>query len=576
MLYRAPKNGITAIVGAVGSGKSSLLGALTAEMKRLSGSVTFSGSVGYCPQQAWIMNATVRENILFGREFDADRYWKVVKAACLEPDFKILPDGDRSEIGEKGINLSGGQKQRVSLARLMYTNCDIALFDDPLSAVDSNVGRSIFEAGICGLLAGKTRILVTHALHFVKHCDWVVVMRDGEIAEQGTFEELMRDGDEFSKLMIAFGGESERSKEGDEDEKNALEDLQCVTPVQEEAKKNQDAVSLKSLASVVSDVATEKTILDNGNDAVVPTHRQMQKENQATGKIENTVIVEYFNNYGGMWFVFLIVVALILTQATRLANDLWLISWIQGAYPDLSRDGYMGIYASLGVAQAFSLLFYSALFAVGGIHAARILHEKVLNRVTGSAVGFFDQTPLGRVVNRLSRDIDYADNAIYDALRLLFYSLLQLLAAFGLVAYFTNGLFLVVLIPMLGVYYFVQAVYRKSSRELKRIESVSRSPLYAHISESISGLPTIRAYGEQIRFTERVERMIDANSSPQYLLYTGQRWIQLRLETVGNLLVFSVALFAAGNRVSLNFFAYFESPLIYVGSRTNSLRLAFF
>ncbi|KAJ3331898.1 hypothetical protein HDU76_001930 [Blyttiomyces sp. JEL0837] len=416
---------------------------------------------------------------------------------------------------------------------------------NPLSAVDANVGRTIFEKGICGLLSNKTRILVTHQLHFLSRCDWVVLVQDGEVLEQGTFAELMAKEGELSRLMIAYGGEDggKGSEEGDDEE---------------EVKKSEKGRHRKEI--VVEDSSVVRLKSTDGKDKIPvttattkkPTFKQIKQETKDSGAIKSSVFIAYVKNYGSTAFVIGTVVALLFTQVTRLSNDIWLVSWTQNSYPWLSRNEYMGVYASLGVTQALALLLYSVLFAIGGIFAAKRLHDQVLTRAVGSPVGFFDQTPLGRIVNRLSRDIDYADNAIYDSLRLFFYSSLQLLATFVLVCYFTKGLFAIVLIPMLAIYYFVQLVYRTSSREVKRIESVSRSPLFAHISESMNGLSTIRAYGEQERFTARTQKLVDVNNSPLYLLYTGQLWIQLRLEAIGNLLVFSVALYAAAERFSIN------------------------
>ncbi|KAJ3103717.1 Multidrug resistance-associated protein 1 [Phlyctochytrium planicorne] len=548
---QAPKGGLTAVVGAVGSGKSSLISAMIGEMKSNRGSVTFSGSVGYTTQQAWIVNASVKENILFGRPYDEKKYNEVVRACCLLPDFAVLPDGDLSEIGERGINISGGQKQRVSLARLMYTDSTVALLDDPLSAVDANVGKTIFEKGILGLLANRTRILVTHHLHLLPRCDWIVVMRDGEIAEQGTFLTLMKSKLEFTRLMVAHGGALE---EEDQQDHKAEEEI-VKAPKKDEKKADADTVEVSSTGK--------------------PKHEQIKKEEQQTGSIQSSVFIAYVRNFGSSVFVWVTVVALLFTQVTRLSSDLWLVSWTQLAYPELSRNAYMGTYAGLGIAQSLALLGYSMLFAIGGIHAAKRLHEIVLSSAVASPVGFFDQTPLGRIVNRLSRDVDYADNNIYDAFRLFFYSLLQLFAAFGLVCYFTKGIFAGVLVPLLGLYYFTQMVYRATSREVKRIESVSRSPLYAHIQESMNGLSTIRAYGEQSRFVARTEKLVDLNNSPLYILYTGQRWIQLRLETIGNLFVFTVALYSAAARSSINP-SQMGLALSYLLQTTSLLNMAIF
>ncbi|KAJ3291731.1 hypothetical protein HDU79_002076 [Rhizoclosmatium sp. JEL0117] len=538
-----PKAGLTSIVGAVGSGKSSLLNALIAELKCTTPDetrVVFHGKVGYCSQQAWIVNASVRDNIVFGREFDEKRYEAVVEACCLVQDFKILPNGDMSEIGERGINLSGGQKQRISLARLMYTDHEVALLDDPLSAVDSHVGRKIFEQGICGILKNKTRLLVTHQLHHVPASDWVVFLKNGEIAEQGTYQDLISSNGEFAELMAAYGGEK-----GDEAE---------------------DEVSTKASTKVETVADSKRTLViedktaigDQKDDDSVDSDekkeqvKQMLDESKQAGKISTATFMAYFKSSGSNWFLIVTLCSLLFTQACRLANDLWLVEWTALAYPDLSRNAYMLTYAALTVLQAIALLSYSLLFAVGGIHASKSLHDSVFTRVMRCSVGFFDQTPIGRIINRLSRDVDYVDNSIYDAMRLLFYSILQVISAFTLVSYITGGVFVAALAPMITIYVGVQIFYRAASREIKRIESVSRSPLYAHISECMSGLSTIRAYSDEARFIQKTHALVDANSSPMYLLFTGQRWIQFRLDCIGNVLVVCTALYAAGQRHSIN------------------------
>ncbi|KAJ3394353.1 Canalicular multispecific organic anion transporter 1, partial [Chytriomyces hyalinus] len=519
---RCPRGGLTSIVGAVGSGKSSLLSSLICELKCNRGTVTFAGNVGYTPQQAWIVNETVKENILFGRPFDAKRYQQVVDACCLTQDFAILPNGDMSEIGERGINISGGQKQRISLARLMYTDHEIALLDDPLSAVDAHVGRAIFENGICGILASKTRLLVTHQLHHVPASDWVVFLKNGAIAEQGTYSDLIAAGREFSELMAAYGGET-----GDSNTADA-------------------GIHLASKQVVVEDatpaVAQIKKIENAG----------MQAETKQTGSISLKVMLTYFLSSGSSAFLWTTLFALLFTQAARLANDIWLMQWTQLSYPDLSKESYMGAYAGLSVLQSLSLLSYSLLFAVGGIQASKTLHQRIFKRLMQCPVGFYDQTPLGRIINRLSRDIDVVDNTIYDAMRLFFYSLLQAVSVFCLVTVITGGVFLIVLVPMIGIYVALQIYYRRTSRELKRLESVSRSPLYAHISECMSGLATIRAYSDQNRFVRKMHALVDANASPLLLIFGGQRWIGIRLESIGNTLVFTVALYAAFQRLVVN------------------------
>jgi ATP-binding cassette subfamily C (CFTR/MRP) protein 1 len=187
---KVKRGNLTAIVGSVGSGKTSLVSALLGEMEKLGGAANVDGRIAYVPQQAWIQNATLQDNILFGHPFDKQLYNQVIDACALRPDLAMLPGGDQTEIGEKGINLSGGQKQRVALARAVYSQADIYLFDDPLSAVDSHVGKHIFDnvIGENGLLKGKTKLLVTHAVVYLPKVDEIYVIVNGEITESGSYK----------------------------------------------------------------------------------------------------------------------------------------------------------------------------------------------------------------------------------------------------------------------------------------------------------------------------------------------------------------------------------------------------
>ncbi|KAJ1344932.1 hypothetical protein BSLG_000447 [Batrachochytrium salamandrivorans] len=384
-----PRGKLVAVVGSVGSGKSSLLNALAGEMKQVKGKMVLSSRLGYAPQQAWIQNSTVKENILFGQPYDEARYLATIRDCSLERDLAMFQDGDRTQIGERGINLSGGQKQRINLARLVYFNSDIVLLDDPLSAVDAHVGRALFDNCICGALSGKTRILVTHQLHFLPRVDYIIVMNYGEVIENGTYSELMAAEGEFSSLMLSYGGADDDAND---------------TDIADEINKSADIDSKR-----------------------IPPMQLIQS------------------------------VLAIMTYA-------------------------FGVY-----------------FAYHGTRAARVLHEGAITRIVRAPVLFFDTTPLGRVINRFSKDQDGIDNSLLDAFRMFIQTLSSTISVFVLIIY-TTPLFAAILVPILGAYYFLQLIYRATSRELKRLDSLSRSPLYAHIGETLSGLPTIRAYHEHERF----------------------------------------------------------------------------
>jgi ABC-type multidrug transport system fused ATPase/permease subunit len=200
-----PRGKLVAIVGPVGTGKTSLLEGMIGEMRKTAGTVTFGGTVGYCPQSAWIQNATIRENIIFGRPFEDARYWAAVRASCLEPDLDMLPHGDMTEVGEKGISLSGGQKQRLNLCRAIYCDADVQIYDDPLSALDAHVGRAVFQNVLLNARPDRTRVLVTHALHFLPQVDYIYTLVAGRVAEHGTYANLMGADGAFSKFVTEFG-----------------------------------------------------------------------------------------------------------------------------------------------------------------------------------------------------------------------------------------------------------------------------------------------------------------------------------------------------------------------------------
>jgi ABC-type glutathione transport system ATPase component len=295
-----PKGALVAVVGPVGTGKTSLLEGLIGEMRRTSGEVRFNGTVAYCPQSAWIQNATIRDNITFGRPFDEVRYWKAVKDACLETDIDMMPNGDLTEVGERGISLSGGQKQRINICRAIYVDADIQIFDDPLSALDAHVGKSVFNNVFLNAIAGKTRILVTHALHFLPQVDYVFTVVDGRIAERGTYGELLaRQGGAFSRFVKEFGAKEEQ----EEKEEEAVEEVVADVENADELKK-----------------AAQRKKAKAGDAAM------MQQEERNTGAVNGAVYKAYMKAAKGKYLIPLLFLSLTFLQGAQVLSSYWWVS----------------------------------------------------------------------------------------------------------------------------------------------------------------------------------------------------------------------------------------------------------
>lgn len=534
-----PKGSLTAIVGSIGSGKSSLLQGLmggeqsllgknfadNAEMRRTGGKVTFSGSTSLCSQTPWIQNATIREvrplhhsslvsdvqNILFGQRWDEDRYWAAVRDSCLEADLELLEDGDGTEIGEKGINLSGGQKQRVNIARAVYFDADIIALDDPLSALDAGVGKALFFNAILGALAGKTRLLVTHALHFLPHVDNIILMDEGRIVEQGTYAELRsRSNGAFAKLVKEFGSEDQH----EETEANEAEAIDKAVPQK---------------------VYERKNMVSKGD-----VTKLMQVEERTTGTMTAGTYLAYFKFGRGQITVPFLLLAAAFYLGFFIMTSFWLVYWQERKW-NLHNGVYIVIYAMLGIGSAASTFFMGFANSYLSIIASTRLFNDAIKRVMFAPQSFFDTTPLGRIMNRFSKDMDTVDNTLSDAMRMTVSTLANILGATILIA-IIQPYFLIAIFVATFLYVHNARFYRRSSIEFKRIDAILRSSLYSHFSESLSGIATIRSYGEMDRFCKANINRMDVENRAYYPTIVNQRWLGIRLDMLGSLLSFAVAI----------------------------------
>lgn len=583
------------IVGPTGSGKTSLLMALLGEMSLLGGSVHLPGglsnrvelpvdpqtglieSVAYCAQEAWLVNATVKENIIFASPFDQRRYSAVLRACALERDLEILDAGDRTLVGEKGISLSGGQKQRISLARALYSRARHLLLDDCLSAVDSHTGRHIFREALTGpLMMNRTCILVTHSVSLAApQAAHVVVLDNGRIAVQGHPDTVAASGalgDELLKSRPTSRASSERISRVPSD----LEEHRWETPDR----------SHKPNGGTNGACGTVKYQgADSGETKLT--------EGKAVGSVKWPTIKMYLSNMGRWYYWIAAAIIFGLQQFGSVSTNIWIREW-SNAYntEDTSLDGtskygavtsmkfpsfsigsvprtawtspqlgsrstsiakgdvnvsyYLGIYALLGIIYLGISLSREAILFWGSLHASLRIHERLLKGVMHAKFEFFDSTPLGQMMNRFSKDIEAVDQEVAPVAIGMIHCFASILVVVILISVITPG-FLIAGVFITLLYTAIGAVYLSSSRNLKRLESVQRSPLYQQFGETLTGIVTIRAYGDAPRFIVDNHRHINAYNRPYIYLWASNRWLAFRVDVTGALVAFFSAAFVLMN-----------------------------
>ncbi|XP_077843266.1 multidrug resistance-associated protein 1 isoform X14 [Macaca mulatta] len=502
--FSIPEGALVAVVGQVGCGKSSLLSALLAEMDKVEGHVAI-----------------------------------------------------------KGVNLSGGQKQRVSLARAVYCNADIYLFDDPLSAVDAHVGKHIFEnvIGPKGMLKNKTRILVTHSMSYLPQVDVIIVMSGGKISEMGSYQELLaRDGAFAEFLRTYASAEQEQDPEdngvtgisGPGKEAKQMENGMLVT----DSAGKQLQRQLSSSSSYSGDVSRQHNStaeLQKDGAKKEETWKLMEADKAQTGQVKLSVYWDYMKAIG-LFISFLSIFLFICNHVAALASNYWLSLWTDDPIVNGTQEHTkvrLSVYGALGISQGIAVFGYSMAVSIGGILASRCLHVDLLHSILRSPMSFFERTPSGNLVNRFSKELDTVDSMIPEVIKMFMGSLFNVIGACIVILLATP--IAAIIIPPLGlIYFFVQRFYVASSRQLKRLESVSRSPVYSHFNETLLGVSVIRAFEEQERFIHQSDLKVDENQKAYYPSIVANRWLAVRLECVGNCIVLFAALFAVISRHSLS------------------------
>ncbi|KEY64333.1 hypothetical protein S7711_09599 [Stachybotrys chartarum IBT 7711] len=566
--FTAYKGELSCIVGRVGAGKSSFLQTILGDLWKVKGSVEVRGMVAYAAQQTWVLNATVKENIIFGYRYDAEFYDKTVKACALVDDFAQLPDGDETVVGERGISLSGGQKARLSLARAVYARADIYLLDDVLSAVDSHVGRHIIDnvLGPRGLLSSKTRILATNAIPVLRQASFITFLKDGEIKEKGTYRELAASKGMVAEILKTAGhdtnGGSSSSAPVSETstviEPEAIHDKEELEEAQEQVPemtpiKMGASVTDKPRSTSMATLRRASTASFRGprgkltDEEVASSSRTKQtKEFVEQGKVKWSVYLQYARE-NNLIAVGIYLTALVAAQTANIGSSVWLKQWSEHNQKAGGNDKvgmYIGIYFAFGIGSSLLMVVQTLiLWIFCSIEASRKLHERMANAIFRSPMSFFDTTPAGRILNRFSSDIYRVDEVLARTFNMLFVNVAKSGFTLGVISVSTPA-FIALILPLSLAYYLIQRYYLRTSRELKRLDSVSRSPIYAHFQESLGGISTIRAYRQQQRFELENEWRVDANLRAYFPSISANRWLAIRLEFIGAIVILAAAGFA--------------------------------
>ncbi|KIK60287.1 hypothetical protein GYMLUDRAFT_73760 [Collybiopsis luxurians FD-317 M1] len=540
------KGELVGVFGKVGAGKTSLLAGIIGDMTRKEGEVLVRGTIAYAPQNPWVLSATVRENILFAHEYDETFYNLVIEACALGPDLALLPQGDATEVGEKGITLSGGQRARIALARAVYARADLVLLDDCLAAVDSHVARHIFSRviGPQGLLANKARILVTNSIAFVKQFDQLVYIRRGIILESGSYTSLMANEEsEVSRLIRGHGSTSSSGAStpyaiGNGDASGSL------TPVE-------DADFGEDKSVILSEKLRRHASFSKPKLAAAPPTRApapvgLSQEHKEQGRVKVKVYVQYIQAASKTAFG-LFALATVAGQLVSVMGNFALRAWGEHNRETGSNDGMFKYILAYGLLSLSQVLLSGAaailVWVFCSIRSARQLHDNMLDGLVRAPLSFFELTPTGRILNLFSRDIYVVDGILARVISMAF-RMFVVTSSIIIVIGSSFPWFLIAVPPLAWFYLTVMKYYLATSRELKRLDAVSRSPIFAWFSESLAGLSTIRAFDQQAIFIANNQRRVDRNQICYLSSISVNRWLSIRLEFVGAIIIWVVATLA--------------------------------
>ncbi|KAH7678707.1 Xenobiotic-transporting ATPase protein [Dioscorea alata] len=508
---------LSAVVGTVGSGKSSLLACILGEMHKISGTVRVCGTAAYVAQTAWIQNGTIQENILFGSPMNSEKYKEVIRVCCLEKDLEMMEFGDKTEIGERGINLSGGQKQRVQLARAVYQDCDIYLLDDVFSAVDAHTGSEIFKECVRGVLKEKTVVLVTHQVDFLHNADCILVMRDGTIVQSGKYDELLGSDTEFGVLVSAH----ENSMELVEQSTNHNISNEHSKPDKQSIEEDRPGISPK----------TEKG-----------TSKLIEEEERETGHVSWNVYKVYITEAWGWWGVVIVLGISIVWQVSLMSSDYWLayVTSEQNVV-SFSPSLFIEVYCIIVAVSLVVVAVRSFLISYLGLKTAQIFFEQMLNCISHASMSFFDTTPSGRILTRASTDQTNIDLFLPFFIGLTITMYITVIATVIVTCQVAWPTFIAV-IPLAWLNIWYRGYYLATSRELTRLDSITKAPVIHHFSESILGVTTIRCFRKEESFAQENINRVNSSLRMDFHNNGSNEWLGFRLELIGSFVLCIVAL----------------------------------
>lgn len=504
-----------AVCGTVGSGKSTLLSCVLGEVSKISGVLKVCGTKAYVAQSPWIQSGKIEDNILFGENMVRERYEKVLEACSLKKDLEILSFGDQTVIGERGINLSGGQKQRIQIARALYQDADIYLFDDPFSAVDAHTGSHLFKECLLGVLSSKTVVYVTHQVEFLPTADLILVMKDGKVTQSGKYADLLDIGTDFMELVGAH--------------REALSTLESLDGGKAS---NEISTSKQEVKEANKDEQNGKA-----DDKGEPQGQLVQEEEREKGEVGFSVYWKYITTaYGGSLVPF-ILFSQILFQALQIGSNYWM-AWATPisaeVEPPVEGTTLIEVYVGFAIGSSLCILVRALLLVTVGYKTATILFNKMHLCIFRAPMSFFDSTPSGRILNRASTDQSAVDTDIPYQIGSFAFSIIQLLGIIAVMSQVAWQVF-IVFIPVIAVSIWYQRYYLPSARELSRLGGVCKAPIIQHFAETISGTSTIRSFDQQSRFHETNMKLTDGYSRPKFNIAAAMEWLCFRLDMLSSI-----------------------------------------